>query len=80
MNDLKYNIEKILNEIPYDKRNLVLKELENKTGLSYERLYKIRNLKKDDTGEMKVKHLVIIAKFFNVSLEDIINEDIKAVC
>ena len=80
MNDLKYNIEKILNEIPYDKRNLVLKELENKTGLSYERLYKIRNLKKDDTGEMKVKHLVIIAKFFNVSLEDIINEDIKSVC
>ena len=80
MNDLKYNIEKILNEIPYDKRNLVLKELENKTGLSYERLYKIRNLKKDDTGEMKVKHLVIIAKFFIVSVEDIINEDIKAVC
>lgn len=80
MNDLKYNIEKLLNEMPYDKRNTVLKELETITGLSYDRLYKIRNLKKNDTGEMKVKHLVIIAKFFNVALEQIINEDVNIVC
>ncbi len=80
MNDLKYNIEKILNEFPYERRDLVLKELESKTGLSYERLYKIRKLKMDDPGEMKVKHLVIIAKCLNVSLEDIINEEIKTVC
>lgn len=80
MNDLKYNIEKFLNEMPYDKRNTVLKELETVTGLSYVRLHQIRNLKKNDTGEMKVKHLVIIAKFFNVALEEIINEEVYIAC
>jgi len=80
MNDLKFNIEKILNKFPYDRRDSVLKELESSTGLSYERLYVIRKMKVTDKGEAKLKHLITIAKCRNVTLEDLINEQFKEVC
>lgn len=68
---LKYNIEEKLKTLTQEEFNLAIKNLHKLLGVTKSTIWKWRNIKFNEKKEIKAKHLIDLANFFDCKVTDI---------
>lgn len=69
----KYLLHKFLNDLPHSQYKIASRQLPKKLGVSAETFRKWKYIKKGDTATIPADQLAVIAKFFEIKIEDIFN-------
>lgn len=73
---LKFSIEEKLDKLPHVERNEALKKLPAVLDVSRMTFYKYRYIKKNDNQDIPGMKLIMLAKYFNCNVEELINVDV----
>lgn len=73
---LKFSIEEKLDSLPHIERNEAMNKLPAVLDVSRMTFYKYRYIKKNDNQDIPGTKLVLLAKYFNCNVEELINVDV----
>jgi len=74
---LKYTIKQMVQQLPYGGRGMVIMRMADETGNHENHIRRMWNYSLDSEHEIKMEDLIVFAKILNVSVGELIHEDLR---